>query len=107
MESLAERAKRAGDLLSTRVNVDRADQNARLLKSMDERAESQLRLQKTVEGLSVVAISYYALQLVGAFLYPLGVQVGWTKEMVMAVVVVPVVLLVWWAVRRIRKRIER
>jgi uncharacterized membrane-anchored protein len=107
MESLAERAKRAGDLLSTRVNVDRADQNARLLKSMDERAESQLRLQKTVEGLSVVAISYYALQLVGAFLYPLGVQVGWTKEMVMAVVVVPVVLLVWWAVRRIRKGIER
>ncbi|MFO6465552.1 DUF3422 family protein [Jannaschia sp. KMU-145] len=107
MEALAERAKRAGDLLSTRVNVDRADQNARLLRSMDERSAAQLRLQKTVEGLSVVAISYYALGLVASLLYPLGVRMGWSKEMVMAAVVVPVVLAVWWAVRRVRKGIDR
>jgi uncharacterized membrane-anchored protein len=106
MEALAERAKRAGDLLSTRVNVDRLDQNATLLRSMDERAGAQLRLQKTVEGLSVVAISYYALQLVASFLYPLGVGFGWTKEMVMAIVVIPVVAIVWGAVRRIRKQID-
>ncbi len=107
MEALAERAKRAGDLLSTRVNVDRSEQNAKLLQSMDERAAAQLRLQKTVEGLSVVAISYYALGLVAALLYPIGVRLGWTKEMVMAAVVIPVVAVVWWAVRQIRKGLER
>ena len=107
MEALAERAKRAGDLLSTRVNVDRSDQNARLLRSMDERAAAQLRLQRTVEGLSVVAISYYALGLVAALLYPLGARAGVSKEMVAALVVVPVVLAVWFAVRRIRKGIDR
>ncbi len=106
MEGLAERAKRAGDLLSTRVNVDRSEQNARLLKSMDGRAEAQLRLQRTVEGLSVVAISYYALGLVSALLYPLGLRIGWSKEMVSAAIVIPVVLAMWWVVRRIRRSVE-
>lgn len=106
MEALAERAKRAGDLLSTRVNVDRATQNALLLRSMDDRAAAQLRLQKTVEGLSVVAISYYALGLVAAALYPFGAQLGWSKEMVSAVAVIPVVAAVWWVVRRIRRGME-
>ena len=106
MEAMAERAKLAGELLSTRVNVERAAQNAGLLRSMDARADAQLRLQKTVEGLSVVAISYYALQLAASLLYPLGVQVGATKEMVMAVLVLPVVALVWLLVRGVRKRLE-
>ncbi|MBM2577645.1 DUF3422 domain-containing protein [Jannaschia sp. Os4] len=105
MEAMAERAKRAGDLLSTRVNVERAAQNAGLLRSMDARADAQLRLQKTVEGLSVVAISYYALQLAASLLYPVGVRVGATKEMVAAVLVLPVVALVWWMVRGVRKRL--
>ncbi|MEM8851956.1 MAG: DUF3422 domain-containing protein [Pseudomonadota bacterium] len=107
MEALAERAKRAGDLLSTRVNVDRAEQNAQLLKSMDKRAEAQLRLQKTVEGLSVVAISYYALQLVASLVAPFGMGVGLSKEIVLALLVIPVVATVGLAVRRIRKGIER
>ena len=106
MEALAERAKRAGDLLSTRVNVERADQNAQLLHSMNARAEAQLRLQKTVEGLSVVAISYYALNLVAYLLFPLGAQAGLSKDMVSALAVLPVVIGVWLIVRGIRKRVE-
>ena len=39
---------------------------------MDKRADLQLRLQRTVEGLSVVAISYYAVSLAGYLLYPLS-----------------------------------
>jgi uncharacterized membrane-anchored protein len=106
MTALAERAKRAGDLLSTRVNVERANQNAELLVSMNDRAAAQLRLQRTVEGLSVVAISYYALGLVSSLLYPLGAGAGISKEMVMAIAVLPVVGVVWWMVRRIRKSLE-
>lgn len=106
MEALAERARRAGDLLSTRVNVERATQNGRLLRSMDDRAAMQLRLQKTVEGLSVVAIGYYAVNLVTYIAYPFGSAIGLTKEMISAMAVVPVVLLVWWVIRRIRAHAE-
>ncbi|MEO0830932.1 MAG: DUF3422 domain-containing protein, partial [Pseudomonadota bacterium] len=55
LEAMAERANRAGELLRTRVDVERQAQNQELLESMDRRAALQLRLQKTVEGLSVVA----------------------------------------------------
>lgn len=106
MGVLAERARRAGDLLSTRVNVERADQNRELLTSMDRRADLQLRLQRTVEGLSVVAIGYYAVSLVAYLAYPLVAVTGLSKEMLSAIAVVPVVLMVWWMVRRIRKKVE-
>jgi uncharacterized membrane-anchored protein len=61
---LATRAARAGDLLRTRVDIALEEKNRDLLKSMNRRAKLQLRLQETVEGLSVVAISYYLLGLV-------------------------------------------
>ena len=66
---MSDRAQRASDLLRTRVDVECSAQNQELLTSMDKRADLQLRLQRTVEGLSVVAITYYALNLV---LYVLG-----------------------------------
>lgn len=106
MGVLAERARRAGDLLSTRVNVERADQSRELLTSMDKRAALQLRLQRTVEGLSVVAIGYYAVNLVSYLLYPVSAGFGLSKEMMSAIAVVPVVAAVWWVVRRIRTRVE-
>ena len=58
LRSMAERAQRAAELLRTRVDVERGAQNQKLLESMDRRADLQLRLQRTVEGLSTVAISY-------------------------------------------------
>lgn len=61
---LARRAARAGDLLRTRVDIALEEKNRDLLRSMNRRAHLQLRLQETVEGLSVVAISYYLLGLV-------------------------------------------
>ena len=64
-EALLERIGRTTLLLSTRVNVTREKQNQSVLKSLDRRANLQLRLQQTVEGLSVAAISYYIVGLVG------------------------------------------
>ncbi len=58
------RVARASALLSTRVDITREQQTQSLLASMDRRAKMQLRLQETVEGLSVVAIVYYAAGLV-------------------------------------------
>jgi uncharacterized membrane-anchored protein len=73
---------------------------------MDRRADLQLRLQKTVEGLSVVAISYYAVSLASYLLYPLSAPLGVSKEMVTAGATIPVVLLVWLMVRRIRQKLD-
>ena len=76
MQSLTERAARAANLLRTKVDVGRQAQNQALLESMDKRADLQLRLQETVEGLSVVAISYYAVSLVGYLIYPFSGPFG-------------------------------
>jgi uncharacterized membrane-anchored protein len=62
--ALSERIARASVLLSTRVSVSREKQNQTILKSMDRRADLQLRLQQTVEGLSIAAITYYIVGLV-------------------------------------------
>ncbi|WP_101067907.1 DUF3422 family protein [Roseovarius salinarum] len=106
LQAMADRAMRAGDLLRTRVDVERSAQNQALLESMDRRADLQLRLQKTVEGLSVVAISYYAVSLAGYLLYPLAPTFGVSKGMVTAAVTLPVVAAVWWLIRRIRRSME-
>ncbi|NCQ25339.1 MAG: DUF3422 domain-containing protein, partial [Roseovarius sp.] len=95
LSAMADRAMRAGELLRTRVDVDRSAQNQALLESMDKRADLQLRLQRTVEGLSVVAISYYAVSLAGYLLYPVAEALGVSKGMVTAAVTLPVIALVW------------
>ncbi len=65
LAGLSERVSRASSLLSTRVDIARERQTQALLASMDRRAKLQLRLQQTVEGLSVAAIVYYVAGLVG------------------------------------------
>lgn len=61
---LSARAERFAALLRTRIETRIENQNARLLQSMERSAELQLRLQQLVEGLSVVALSYYSLGLI-------------------------------------------
>ncbi|MBT8447192.1 MAG: DUF3422 domain-containing protein [Gammaproteobacteria bacterium] len=62
--SLSERVAQTTQLLSTRVEVSAGRQNQALLESMDRRARLQLRLQETVEGLSIAAVTYYIVGLV-------------------------------------------
>jgi uncharacterized membrane-anchored protein len=104
---LAVRASRVAELLRTRVNVAVEAQNQRLLASMDARAGMQLRLQQTVEGLSVVAISYYAVGLAVYLLAPVAIAAGVAKEILTALVALPTIAGVWWFVRRIRRRIDK
>ncbi|GGF54184.1 Uncharacterized membrane-anchored protein [Mameliella alba] len=106
LESMTNRATRAADLLRTRVEVGRSAQNQQLLESMDKRAELQLQLQKTVEGLSVVAISYYAVSLAGYLMYPVADLLGISKGMMTAILTLPVVAVVWLMIRRIRHHME-
>lgn len=105
LRSMAERAQRAAELLRTRVDVERSAQNQKLLESMDKRADLQLRLQRTVEGLSTVAISYYALSLAAYVVAPFAEAYHVPKAAAMAVLVPVVVLAVWLMVRRIRNHL--
>ncbi len=106
LNQLAQRAARAGDLLRTRVDVERSAQNQKLLESMDARADAQLKLQKTVEGFSVAAISYYAVNLIGYLAYPLAEPMGVTKNMLMFLLTIPVIVAVFIVVRLIRQSVE-
>lgn len=105
LASMAERAARAAELLRTRVDVERSAQNQALLKSMDTRADMALRLQHTVEGLSVVAVSYYALGLASYIITPVGEALHLPKSLLMAIAVPVVLALVWWGLRRLRARV--
>jgi uncharacterized membrane-anchored protein len=64
IHSLIDRINGATDLLRTKVNVHLEIQNQKILKSFDDRSESQLHIQKTVEGLSIIALTYYGLGLI-------------------------------------------
>lgn len=104
VEALSQRLARASNLLRTRVEIAVEGQNAQLLKSMDHRAEVQLRLQETVEGLSVVAISYYLIGIVGyaaKSMKGFGLKVD--PDLIIGLMIPVVLLFVWNGVRRIRK----
>ena len=103
LATLSTRAMRASQLLSTQVEVARSAQNQALLESMDRRADLQLRLQRTVEGLSVVAISYYAVGLAANLVMPLTQAAGLGRIGTMALITPVVIGLVWVLVHRVRK----
>ena len=106
-ETLSRKLARTADLLRTRVDVELEQQNRDLLQSMNQRAKLQLRLQQTVEGLSVAAVSYYVVGLI-AYIAKGATDAGLAVEPgILAAASVPLVLLaVAWLIRRIRRRHE-
>jgi uncharacterized membrane-anchored protein len=106
MGDLSVKLARASNLLRTRVDVEIERQNRDLLHSMNERTRMQLRLQQTVEGLSVAAIAYYVVSLL-SYVFKAAHETGLMKMEpgVAAAISVPVALLaIWLIVRRIRRR---
>jgi uncharacterized membrane-anchored protein len=104
---LAERAARLTSLLRARVDVSLQGQHRELLQSMDRRAQLQLRLQQTVEGLSVIAIGYYGVGLVG-YLFN-GLEEGGfplDSSIAMGLSVPIVVGLAWLGLKRLKKRLS-
>ncbi|WP_172327320.1 DUF3422 family protein [Mangrovicoccus sp. HB161399] len=106
LQQMTDRGGRASNLLRTRVDVERSAQNQKLLESMDRRADLQLRLQETVEGLSVVAISYYAVSLCLYLFGPVAEAKLVSKAWLATMVTPLVVLCVWYMVRQIRRKMH-
>jgi uncharacterized membrane-anchored protein len=102
---LSRKLSRTANLLRTRVDVELEQQNRDLLAAMNDRTRLQLRLQQTVEGLSVAAISYYVVGLFG-YLAKAAKEAGLVKidPNTLTGFFVPVAILcVWAAIRRIRR----
>lgn len=105
-DALSRRIARATQLLSTRVDLTREQQNQALLESMDRRAKLQLRLQETVEGLSVAAVTYYAVGLIGYAANALRARGAPIQpELIMGISIPLIALLVALAVRRVRRMV--
>jgi uncharacterized membrane-anchored protein len=107
-QALAERIGRSNDLLRTRVGIVQEQQNRRILESLNTRAAQQLRLQQAVEGLSVVAISYYSIGLIayaGKAMKAAGVPLN---PDVLTGAAMPLMLaVVWLGLRRMHHQVSR
>ena len=103
LTNLSERISRTSALLRTRVDIATEEQNSQLLAKLTKGQELQLRLQTTVEGLSIAAISYYVISLL-LYLGKAGKAAGLPIHPEMAAgALVPLVL---WVVWRTNKRIH-
>lgn len=108
LETLSRRVARAGELLRARVDIKLEAQNRDLLESMNRRAHLQLRLQQTVEGLSIAAITYYLASLVGYLAKGaanLGLAIA--PELATAAAVPLLALGVWYGLRRLHRHLRR
>ena len=106
LHDLSERVAQASNLLSTRVDITRQRQNQALLAATARRAKLQLRLQQTVESLSVAAIAYYLAGLVGygaKAMKAAGLPVS--PDLVTGLAVPLLAVLAWWTLHRVHQRI--
>ena len=105
-DNLSRKLARAAQLLRTRVEIELEAQNQDLLRAMSERSSAQLRLQQTVEGLSVAAVSYYVLSIVYYMLQGAAVyEHDKLDPKVATALAAPVIIaFVTWIVLRIRRR---
>jgi len=105
-EDLSQRASWASSLLRARIETTLERQSTELLESMNQRAKMQLRLQLTVEGLSVLAISYYAIGILGYMTKSLSHL--WPRlepSLPLGIAAPFVVAVVWYGIRRLRPRV--
>lgn len=104
-EELSGRVARTSQLLRTRVDMELEHQNQEILGQMNQRARLQLRLQETVEGLSVVVLTYYGSQLV-QYLAKGTKDLHHLNTDVITAVSIPLIAgLVAWGTRRMRKKL--
>ena len=107
INGLGGRSERASNLLRTRVDIVLETQNQQLLRSVDSSARRQLLLQQTVEGLSVVAISYYAINIVAKLIDGLADYFPHLNAKLVELISIPlIVVVVAIAIWRVHVRLQ-
>lgn len=107
LDGLSRRISQTSSLLRARVELSIQGQNRELLASMNRRSEAQLRLQQAVEGLSVVAITYYLMGLL-SYVWEGFMWVGWpwSKKITFAVAVPLVMFIAWRIIHGVKRRVH-
>ncbi len=103
LQALTQKVQRSIELLDARITLSIQTQNRSVLDAISQTGRSQYRLQLTVEGLSIIAISYYALGILGYIFEGLHEVLPFSKGEMLAVAAPVVVLLVFFGIRRLRK----
>ncbi|MEC7376446.1 MAG: DUF3422 family protein, partial [Pseudomonadota bacterium] len=108
LEDLSRRVDRASDMMRTRVELAIQSQNQQVLSSMDRRSKIQLMMQHTVEGFSVVAITYYLIGLLKLGLDSVqGTGLEFNKTLVLGIAIPVVMALVYLGIRVVHHRFIR
>ena len=108
LESLANRAQRADNLVRTQIEMGVQIQNKNLLESMEVRARAQLRLQETVESLSIIAMTYYIIGLISTLIDPLNFKKFFVSKDIFLAFCVPIILIIiWFIAKMVRKKINK
>jgi uncharacterized membrane-anchored protein len=108
LQALSDRVSRTTQILRTRIEFVNERQTQALLASMDRRAKLQLKLQQTVEGLSLVVLTYYAVGLIGYMAKGLQSSgVALPVELISAIAVPVIAGLLYIGIRRARRLAAR
>ena len=104
LKELSDRISRTTQTLRTRIEFVNEEQTQKLLASMDQRARLQLRLQETVESLSVLVLTYYAVSLL-AYVAKGGKEAGLPLHPeIIAAIAAPVVALLFFFISKKRRK---
>ena len=107
-DSLSGRISRASELLRTRVDITLQQQNQAILNTTAKRAKLQLYLQQTVEGLSIAAISYYVVGLIGYIAKGIKAAGAAINPDIATGIAIPIVAIIAaFGVRHIRRVVQR
>jgi uncharacterized membrane-anchored protein len=107
LEHLAKSVANLGDLLQARVQVEMEEQNSEILKSLNARADAQIKIQRAVEGLSIIAITYYLLNLLKlgySGLHLLGAEVAPREAMLaMTPLAIAILALIIFRIKKVKE----
>lgn len=104
LRELSDRISRTTQTLRTRIEYVNEEQTQKLLASMDQRARLQLRLQETVESLSVLVLTYYAVGLL-AYIVKGGKEAGLAiHPEIIAAIAAPIIAITFLVISRRRRR---
>lgn len=107
LAALTAKLQRSIELLDARISLSIQTQNQALLDTISDTSKRQYRLQETVEGLSIIAIAYYALGILGYVFEALHDQLPWPKGVLLGLSAPVLLLLVYFGVRRLRRTPSR
>lgn len=106
LEQLSHATMHMIDLLQTRIQVEIEYQNSVQIQAMADRAATQVKIQRAVEGFSIIAISYYLLSLLKTVFETLEHSGYHLSPMIMLVSIPVVIVAVFITILRVKHALK-